>query len=361
MSDSSKVMSPLNLSKMLEELFLVLTSKEKTIIEKRFSLTSEPRQTLEVIGQHFNVTRERIRQIESIALNKLRRTVSSSKLKDVNDLIGNILEENGGILLEQDIIKEVLNRIGRESELDGSIIHLALTINTDLVKVNKSRRFDAFWRMKEVSFDDFKKVVNGVHRVLKKHNAIIPLETIITDFHALNLFPEKKILDKFILASMNVDKDVKEVEKGWGMSKWRIINPRSIKDKVLIILRKRKEKMHFIEIANSILNIGFGKKQVTVQAVHNELIRSSEFVLIGRGLYALSEWGYVHGTIADVLKTILKKKGPMHRNDIIKAVAKQRDIKDGTISLNLQKEPSLVRVGRAVYDYDPKLDKNNKS
>lgn len=354
MSDTaSNMQESLDLRTILEDLFLVLTSKEKDIIVKRFSLNNEPRQTLEKIGQHFNVTRERIRQIESIALNKLRRTVSNSKLRVVNKLVCGILEREGGVMLEEEIMNEILKEIGQSSSLDGSIVRLALNINARLAKVDRSRRFDSFWRFKEISFADVKKVINASHKILKKHGVILPESQLVQEVVDLKLFADKKPTEQFILACIKVDKDVKKTENGWGIADWRTVNPRSIKDKALIVLRKRKEKMHFVEIANAILHVGFDKKSVTVQAVHNELIRSPEFVLVGRGIYALKEWGFSHGTVSDVIRGILKEKGPLHRQEIIQEVWKQREVKEGTISLNLQKEADFVRVGRAVYDYDP--------
>ena len=84
-----------NLQDMISDLFMVLTDKEKEVIKRRFSLTGQSRQTLERIGKHFNVTRERVRQIESIALNKLRRTVGTTKLDEVNQMAKGILREIG--------------------------------------------------------------------------------------------------------------------------------------------------------------------------------------------------------------------------------------------------------------------------
>ena len=89
-----------------------------------------------------------------------------------------------------------------------------------------------------------------------------------------------------------------------------------------------------------------------MQAVHNELIRYDQFVLVGRGLYALSKWGYEPGTVANVIEKLLEKNGPMSKKQIVEEVLAQRNVKIGTISLNLQKNPQFVRVGRAVYDID---------
>ena len=130
------------------------------------------------------------------------------------------------------------------------------------------------------------------------------------------------------------------------------VRPRSIRDKVEIILKKTGEPLHFMEIANRIREANFDHKNVTVQAVHNELIRYPEFVLVGRGLYALKEWGYEPGTVADVIERILQEKGPLSKKEIIAEVAKQRTVKVGTISLNLQKMPYFKRVGRAVYAFE---------
>ena len=114
-------------------------------------------------------------------------------------------------------------------------------------------------------------------------------------------------------------------------------------------------------MANKVLNDFKGKKQVTRQAIHNELIRHPEFVLVGRGLYGLKEWGMAAGTVREVIKSVLVENGdPMKRQDIIKAVLKKRDIRLGTISLNLQKYPFFKRVGRAVYEYDPDLETPRK-
>ena len=135
----------------------------------------------------------------------------------------------------------------------------------------------------------------------------------------------------------------------FGLMSWRHINPRSIRDKAFIVLKQSNTPLHFIEIANKIAESGFDKKVVTTQAVHNELIRYDQFVLVGRGLYALKEWGYKKGTVADVIQDLLAKKSPLSKQEIIQGVLKQRQVKKGTISLNLQKNPHFVRVGRAMY------------
>ena len=62
-----------------------LTDREKTVIELRFGLTDGRARTLEEVGQEFGVTRERIRQIESKTLLKLRQPSRAAKLRDYLD------------------------------------------------------------------------------------------------------------------------------------------------------------------------------------------------------------------------------------------------------------------------------------
>jgi hypothetical protein len=345
----------LKLSEILEEMFMVLTTKEKDVIVQRFSLDNRPRRTLESIGQKFSVTRERIRQIEKIALGKLRRTVQTTKLNMVNDFANEVIIENGGVLLEKKLVAAILNKLGSDDAVDAHIIKLALNINQGLNKIEKTNIYEPFWISKELDMAVVDSVVNTGIKILKKKSEVM---TDLKFAGAIRQVLASKLdgySDPMIVATMEVDKRVKRIDEGFGLMEWRHINPRSIRDKAYIVLKVAKKPLHFVEIANKISEAGFDKKVVTVQAVHNELIRYDQFVLVGRGLYALREQGYSKGTVAEVIEALLLEKSPMTKQEIIEGVLKQRHVKKGTISLNLQKNLQFVRVGRAVY----KLDKSN--
>lgn len=70
------------LREQLDEVLRTLTDREKKVLELRFGLEDGRSRTLEEVGQHFGVTRERIRQIEAKALRKLRHPSRSKRLKD---------------------------------------------------------------------------------------------------------------------------------------------------------------------------------------------------------------------------------------------------------------------------------------
>ncbi len=77
--------SQIMLREQLVEVLSTLTPREAKVLELRFGLRDGRQRTLEEVGKEFNVTRERIRQIESKALRKLRHPSRSRKLKDFLD------------------------------------------------------------------------------------------------------------------------------------------------------------------------------------------------------------------------------------------------------------------------------------
>ncbi|MFH0776546.1 MAG: sigma factor-like helix-turn-helix DNA-binding protein [Patescibacteria group bacterium] len=342
----------LDLTQVLEEFFMVLSKKEQEVMKRRFALAGSERQTLEKIGQHFDVTRERIRQIESIALQKLRRTIANTKLQQINEIAKQTLEKNGGVCLEERLVSEVLNLIHSVSEIDGNIIRLSLAVDEDLAQ-EKTSNLKPFWHSIKIAVSEINAIADKAVSVLGKQKDLVDEERLVNMVRAALANSGKNFKAETIAATLALEPRLKKTEEGWGLMSWRHINPRSLRDKALIIMREIEKPIHFVEIANKIAEHGFDKKVVTVQAVHNELIRDENFVLIGRGLYALREWGYSEGTVADIIEDLLAKKSPLSKEEIIRGVLKQRQVKKGTISLNLQKTPWFERVGRALYKLNP--------
>lgn len=357
---SSNMTSPIqktsiDLEEVVRELLMVLSDKERAVIIKRFSLDNKPKQTLESIGRSFSVTRERIRQIESSALKKLQRNAGNSKIRKISQSISTILSEHGGLCREKQIITEILAKLhGPNSPINGHIVRLALSITPGVLRSDSPKAYHRFWHHKDMTtMAEIKKIAKASYQITSKRGDVIAAPELV-EKAASQLNMTAKDFEK-IMSVIEVDMRFRKVNKNqWGLQEWRHINPKSIHDKALIIMRREKRPLHFIEIANAISEYGFDNRPVTVQAVHNDLIRYPEFVLVGRGMYALREWGYNPGTVADVIAAILQEKGPLSKKEIVQKVQEQRDVKIGTISLNLQKERAFIRVGRAVYDFDEK-------
>jgi len=77
-----------DLQRQIDTILSSLTPREELVLRKRFGIGQEQEHTLEEVGQSFDVTRERIRQIEAKALRKLRHPSRSKRLRSFVDMIG---------------------------------------------------------------------------------------------------------------------------------------------------------------------------------------------------------------------------------------------------------------------------------
>ncbi len=339
----------INFSEVMDSLLGLLTSKEKSIIERRFLLKNGKKETLESIGKSYSITRERVRQIESVAMKKLARISMEPSIRYIHDLAHSILVANGKIMAEDRLISEMLKNLKDANNVNVNAMKLAICVSDKILKQEKNQFFRSFWYTKDLKIQEIKSAVQKITQIIEKHGDTLSIESLNS---RLNQYTPE-----MIHSLLMVHWEFLKTDHGWGIKSWRTINPRSIKDKIMVSLRKSGKPMHFSDIVDHVLNDFSSKKKVTAQAIHNDLIRHEEFILVGRGMYGLREWNLPAGTVCDVIISVLKEnKGPMKRQDIIQGVLKKRDIRLGTISLNLQKYPFFVRVGRAVYDYDFSLD-----
>jgi len=165
-----------------------------------------------------------------------------------------------------------------------------------------------------------------------------------------DLIPETEMIKRFFnqmkdLSEQSRDEEVarrwlsmsKMVAKNplgeWGRASSPNIRTRGVKDYAFLVMRRHGSPMHFREVADSISKT-FNKK-VHYATCHNELIKDPRFVLVGRGMYALAEWGYKAGTAREVIRDILKRDGPLSKENIIQKVNKERYFKPNTVLVNL--------------------------
>ena len=109
-------------------------------------------------------------------------------------------------------------------------------------------------------------------------------------------------------------------------------------------MKKKKKPLHFTAVAQGI------SQDALPQTVHNELIKDQRFVLVGRGLYALEEWGYSPGVVREVIAKEMKKvERPITREEVIKKVLLQRQVKPNTILLNLTNKKYFIKNSQGKY------------
>ncbi len=330
----------------VEQLLILLSERERYVIERRFALDKTDKATLEEIGHHYNVTRERIRQIENNALQKLRRNINNSVLSDINETAIELIKEAGGIMREDVMVSKLIKEKGG---FTVSAILFILSLDGRFSRKTNTIHYLPHFSLAEFADRTVDKVCSKSLDHLNKTKDLVSISDIrkflMRESEDLEIFEEDSLKSLY-----DIHKSFKVVDDSVGLITWKHIHPRTLRDKIFFVLRERNKPMHFVEIANTIVEKGFDKKNVNLQAVHNELIRYEDFILIGRGLYALKEWGYQPGTVADVIENILKEKGAMSEEDIISEVLKSRKVKKITIILNLKNSPRFTRVGRKQYN-----------
>lgn len=343
-----------NFSELMDRLLGLLTEKERDVIQRRFSLGGREKETLDKIGRGYSITRERVRQIEAVALKKLARISMDPSMQRIHKLAFAVLQDHGKVMAEDMLVSEMLKNLSDTKDVGANAMKLAMRVSSQLVKQEKNQFYRTFWRTSDVSLLSVKDCIRNIKKILKKKKDVMDEAAISRD-----LLPQYS--EAMVASVLRIDWEFKPTEDGWGLSSWRHINPRSIKDKIMIIFKDLGKPLHFNEVINHVIGDFQSKKMVTHQAIHNELIRHDEFVLVGRGLYALAEWDLPSGTVCDLIQAVLVENGgPMKRQDIIKTVLEKREIRLGTISLNLQKYPFFRRVGRAIYEYDATLDNRKR-
>ena len=296
---------------------IIEQDREKEIISRRFGLTGT-KETLEQIGEMLSITRERVRQLEKAILIRLQISAEENQIPELaaaeKILIRNLIEM-GRVAKISDLADKVYGRETTASEKTG--IYFIATFSKSLTVVEENDRYHS--AVKPMTIDELDNKLDYEH-------------------------PD------YIKAVASISKLLATLNGVWGLAKWPAVNPKNIRDKIFVILETKKGPMHFSEIAAEIKKSNFKRKNVTIQAIHNELIKDARFVLIGRGIYALSSWGYKKGTISEIIKSILEKAGkPLTREEIVKQVLKVRKVKETTILLNLQNKALFKKVDKNSY------------
>lgn len=323
--------------------------REREIITRRFGLVDR-RETLEQIGELLGITRERVRQLEKAIIIRLKIAAEDNKINGLTaaeKIIIRHLVEAGRVSRVNSLADRLKNK--ETTTIEQSQLAFIAEISNQLTLLDENDFY--FQTIGIAEYGDRKVLKNKIDDIvdlIKKHNQPMTLNELDAKLnyeHPIQV--EALALSSKKLATLN---DL------WGLVKWPMVNPKNIKDKIYVVLTQAKKPMHFSDIAKAIKNSDFKRRDVTKQAIHNELIKDDRFVLIGRGIYVLAEWGYKSGTVADVIAAILKKSDrPMYRDDIVKQVLKKRQVKETTVLLNLQSRPEFKRVAKATYVYqEPK-------
>ncbi len=325
-----------------------LADKEKIIISRRIWLNWE-KETLQEIGNDYSITRERVRQIEDVWIKKIWRIIKTTELSKIQEMWEELITLHGWLLIKDNLVNGVINELKIDKAINPGIIEIILQSDFSITKSKPQLWTKTYFYFPEVN----KKIISEVHKealkMLKKKWDILEKNSLY-EMIKINLFQSYGKIETVLVDSiLDIFTDiVKWEEKYIWLEKWKILNPATLKDKAIYIMKKQKQPVHFVELTNSIAT--HFKEPVKTATIHNELIRNNEFVLIGRGIYVLKEWGYKPGTVIDVIIDILwKVKWPLSTDAIIAKVLKTRKVKSSTVYMNLQDRKHIERVWRNLY------------
>ena len=337
------------LSSAIDNLIQVLKPRQREILSGRFGLEDGEKKTLASLGEEYGITRERTRQIEAEALNIVKDYFNKEKaIKKSLDLTNKHLKNLGGLRRDEVLLYE-LKSILNDKDLHHWHLRLLSEIIGEPLYYPSDEHFHGFWYSEE---DYLKSAVRFLTR----------LEKLISDKKE-EIFKKQKFNDYFSRATQahdipeSVGTNYISISKKFGvnpfgdvgLSHWEEINPRTIRGKAYLVLKKHQAPLHFREISDSINETGFDDRQAYPQTVHNELIKDPRFVLVGRGTYGLTEHGFAPGATYEIIRMILKEEGPLSFRDIISSVSEQRFLKDNTILLNLQNKKYFKKLPDGRY------------
>ncbi|MFA5135744.1 MAG: sigma factor-like helix-turn-helix DNA-binding protein [Patescibacteria group bacterium] len=337
-------------------LIKTLSGKEQDVLRRRFGLHGNDPETLEEIGTVYHVTRERIRQIENGSIAKIVRAKAfKENVVPVERLILSILNTHGGIMEESLFFSEALSHAGNTAEQQRALrFILEQLLNHKLVYRVGDSLIKGCWKLAAQSLDIVEKAIQLLVSIVSTKGSPVTRDELYDSFKKQPLYQEHAtwFIDDTITSYIGLSTELAKNPFGeYGLSSWGTIVPRRMNDKILLVLRKHGKPMHFTEIANQINETGFDRRKAYPPTVHNELILNKQYVLIGRGIYALSEWGYKPGVVADVIvETIRKEQRPMTRDELIKAVLAQRMVKRNTVLLALTNKSLFNRRADGTYE-----------
>ena len=320
-------MTKINYSQIYQKFTKGLSPKTKDIFDRRFGVKSGEPETLEAIGKTLGITRERVRQIEEAGFNYVRKN-NKDALDGVYAEFANYFKEQGGFKKEEN----VLEQLGGKNQ--KPYVLFLLTLGEQFSKVCEKKDYHYFWANIPNSQEKVKNTLNSLVSQLQKIGHPIPTK----DFYA-EVASKQGLSEPAALSSLEISKRIQPNKEGFlGLAEWPEIKPRGVKDKAFLVFKKHGKPLHFTEVAKLIDKSDYNmpNKKTYPQTVHNELIKDARFVLVGRGTYALSEWGYVPGTIKDIITKVLKDKNePTHKDEVVKQVLAQRLVAKNTVLMNL--------------------------
>ncbi|HEY4515939.1 MAG TPA: sigma factor-like helix-turn-helix DNA-binding protein [Candidatus Paceibacterota bacterium] len=314
-----------------KRLLSILSKRGQDVLISRYGLGSKSSKlTLDAIGKKYNITRERVRQIENHSLITIRKSKVYKDAEPIFTELKEVLLGLGGLVSEKDL----LSHLGKDLNTQNHF-HFLLVVGEDFKREKEDEEFKRRWHVDAELSNKIKSALRKLYSNLADDELVLESDLINSFLEEIKDLNEKYKNDEVIKRWLSISHKIGKNPLGeWGRSSSSNVNAKGMRDFAFLVIRKHGSPIHFKDVAKAITQ--YFNKKAHVATTHNELIKDPRFVLVGRGLYALSEWGYMSGVVKDVIKKILEKEGSMSKEKIIEKVLKERYVKENTILVNLQ-------------------------
>jgi hypothetical protein len=328
---------------LVKRLLSEVPERAREVLTFRFGLgTSASRETLEAIGERWGITRERVRQIEAAGIEAVRAGKSFEDAEPELEELANAIRALGGIVHEE----ELLARFAKD-EKSKNRIRFLLVVGSSFFRERETDEFYSRWHVDKGTADVVHRALTRLYSSLSDSEVLAEgeiIERFLEELKDVNeAYKEEEILKRWLSLSKSISANPLAE---WGKASAPAIRTKGIRDYAYLVIKRAGEPMHFGDVAKAITTLF--AKEAHVATTHNELIKDNRFVLVGRGLYALSEWGYQPGVVRDVIKSALQKKA-LTKDEVIEAVKKVRYVKDNTILVNLNDTRYFKRQKDGTY------------
>lgn len=340
-----KVKLTFNPKQVSKRLLAVLPERAQDVLTRRYGLgKSTKRMTLEAIGQIYGITRERVRQIENYALNSIRKAEAYEKEQSILEELESLISELGALVPEEIFLDEV----SKDASIQNHV-HFLLVLGHPFVREKENEYFTHRWHVDEGVAGQVEDALKGLYESLSDDELLSEsqfVDSFLTHLKDLSKqYRDEEVTKRWLSLSKKL---ARNPLGQWGRVESPAVSPRGIRDYAYLVISENGSPMHFSEVAREITKL-FDKKAHKA-TTHNELIKDKRFVLVGRGLYALTEWGYIEGVVKDVIEHVLQQAGePLTREEIIDRVLKERYVKENTIAVNLQDNKRFTRDREGRY------------
>ncbi len=271
----------LNTRRVLEAAIKELDPRAAQIIKSRYGFYGEDLKTLSSLGTSYNLTRERIRQIEESSLSALREYIDESKATAILEVINEYLNYLGNLRRAKELVRDlrIMSGIKYDEDVFGRELKLLAEVMGEPYVVSADDHFYDVWHNDKEAYK-LASVISGNLRKFKEHDFDKFIATAVKKF---------ELPETIIINYLSISKYFDVGPYGdLGASHWPHVQPKTVRDKSFLVLKKVETPLHFKEITNLINKLS-NKKNHPATTVHNELIKDSRFVLVSRGTYDLKE------------------------------------------------------------------------